>query len=73
MHFSKEFPSLFLLSCPCPFSMLGASLCIKSLLILGLGIDVALPATLSCAGVFVAECCPRLLKLFVVELHTRKV
>ena len=34
--------------------------CINSLPWLGLGINGALPVTLSCAGVFVAECCLRL-------------
>ena len=50
-------------------SMLGASL-VSSLFLLGLKIDVALPATLCYAVVFVAEYCPRLLELFVVELHS---
>ena len=38
---------------------MGASL-VSSLFSLGLGIYVALPATLSCAGVFVADYSPRL-------------
>ena len=46
--------------------MLGASL-VSSLLTLV--IDDALLASLSCAGVFVVECCSRLLELFVVELY----
>ena len=64
-------PSLILLSHPYP-SMLGGSL-VSSLFLLGLGIDVALRATLSYAWVFVAVCCPGLLELFVVELHSRVV
>ena len=42
---------------------------VLSLSSVGLGIDVALPVTLSWAGVFVAECCPRLQGWFVV-LHS---
>ena len=52
-------------------SMLGASL--VSSLLLGFGIYAALPATLFCVEVFVAECCPRLLELFAVELRSRVV
>ena len=52
----KEISVTFLLSNPYP-SVMGASL-VSSLFSLGLGINIALPATLSSAGVFVAEGCP---------------
>ena len=52
--------------------MLGASL-VSSLVFLGLGNDVAMPMTSLLYRGLVAECCPRLLEFFVVELSNRLV
>ena len=70
MQVTTFFSFIFSLLSQLYLSILRASLLI-SLLFLGLETDVTLPATLFLCEGSVAECCPRLLELICLELHSR--